>query len=213
MATVLDRQGFANRQWESVKAARKERAAKRQADEKWMRSFDPNTAERKDFTRFREGIKKQALDLVGPTQGGLLNTRQAKLFDSLYHDPYRKMMHSYRTTNPKSYAGHFPIASGLQSLIPAIMKRAVGAVSGIPFLGEMLGGGEQEDMTGNYDYLRDRPTRLMTQPENMSDELFELISEDNPYDAWYSQFFPMNVPDYFYQFMDDEVLPYKLGLR
>jgi len=68
-------------------------------------------------------------------------------------------------------------------------------------------------MTGNYDYLRDRPTRLMTQPENMSDELFELISEDNPYDAWYSQFFPMNVPDYFYQFMDDEVLPYKLGLR
>ena len=213
MATVLDRQGFADRQWKSVKAARKERAAKRQADENWMRSFDPNTAKRKDFTRFREGIKKQALDLVGPTQGGLLNTRQAKLFDSLYHDPYRKMMHSYRTTNPKSYAGHFPIASGLQSLIPAIMKRAVGAVSGIPFLGEMIGRGKQEDMTGNYDYLRDRPARLTTRPEGMSDELFELISKDNPYDAWYNQFFPMNVPDYFYQFMDDEVLPYKLGLR
>ena len=53
----------------------------------------------------------------------------------------------------------------------------------------------------------------MTQPEDMSDEFFEIISEGTPYDEWYNKFFPMDVPDYFYQFMDDEVLPYKLGLR
>ena len=62
MAEVeLDRQGFANRQFKSVQAARQERAAKRAAHENWMRSFNPNTAERKDFTRFRESLKDQAL--------------------------------------------------------------------------------------------------------------------------------------------------------
>ena len=213
MATVLDRQGFADRQRKSVEAARRERAAKRQSNENWMRSFNPNTAKRKDFTKFREGLKKQALDLVGPTQGGALNSRQAELLNALYHDPYRKMMHSYRTTNPRSYAGHFPKSAGIQTLIPAIMKRAVGAMTGIPFLGEMLKERKKEDLRGNYSYLRDRPERLMTQPEGMGDELFDLISEESPYDKWYSQFFPMDVPDYFYQFMDDEVLPYKLGLR
>ena len=70
-----------------------------------------------------------------------------------------------------------------------------------------------EEILGDYSYLQDRPSRYMTQPEDMSDEFFEIISEGNPYDEWYNKFFPMDVPDYFYQFMDDEVLPYKLGLR
>ena len=210
---VLDRQGFANRQFKSVQAARQERAAKRAAHENWMRSFNPNTAERKDFTRFRESLKDQALKAIGPTQGGILNSKQAQQLAALYSDPYRKMMHQYRTTNPKSYAGHFPISSFIQTAGPKLMGMGIGAVSGIPGLSKMFDNKADEEILGDYSYLQDRPSRYMTQPEDMSDEFFEIISEGNPYDEWYNKFFPMDVPDYFYQFMDDEVLPYKLGLR
>ena len=44
----------------SLKAARDERAAKAEEQRQFMTSFNPNTADRKDFTRFRENLKKQA---------------------------------------------------------------------------------------------------------------------------------------------------------
>lgn len=214
MAEVeLDRQGFADRQFKSVQAARQARAAKRAAHENWMRSFNPNTAAREDFTRFRESLKDQALRAIGPTQGGLMNTRQAQQLASLYSDPYRKMMNQYRITNPKSYAGHFPYSAFMQSAGPKLMGMGMGLVSGIPGLSKMFDNKAEEEILGDYSYLQDRPTRYMTQPEDMSDELFEIISGNNPYDEWYDEFFPMDVPDYFYQFMDDEMLPYKLGVR
>jgi len=221
MAEVeLDRQGFANRQFKSVQAARQERAAKRAAHEHWMRSFNPNTAARKDFTRFRESLKDQALQAIGPTQGGLMNTKQAGQLASLYSDPYRKMMNQYRMTNPKSYAGHFPYSSFMQSAGPKLMGMGIGALSGIPGLGKMFDNKAEEEILGDYSYLQSRPTRFETQPDDMSDEIWEIIMDANnqgiktsPYDEWYDEFFPMDVPDYFYQFMDDEMLPYKLGIR
>ena len=46
-----------------------------------------------------------------------------------------------------------------------------------------------------------------------NEALLGLIESINPYEANYRQFFPMQVPDYFYQFMDNEMLPYILGMR
>jgi uncharacterized protein (UPF0335 family) len=216
----LDRQGFADRQFKSVQAARQERAAKRAEKEYFMRSFNPNTATREDFTRFREGLKNQALDAIGPRQGGILNSRQAQQLASLYSDPYRKMMNQYRITNPESYSGNFPISSFIQSAGPKLMGMGIGALSGVPGLSKMFDNKADDEILGDYSYLKYRPTRLESQPDNMSDELWEIIMdaynqgfETSPEDSWYSQFYPMNVPDYFYQFMDDEILPYKLGIQ
>ena len=62
---------------------------------------------------------------------------------------------------------------------------------------------EKESEVGDYSYLDERPDRLMSPGSTEED--------------WYSQFYPYNVPWWFYQFMDhdpnfnrDETLPYKL---
>ena len=48
----------------SLKAARDERAAKAQEERQFMTSFNPNTADRKDFTRFRENLKSAGLGIL-----------------------------------------------------------------------------------------------------------------------------------------------------
>ena len=40
----------------SLQAARDERAAKAQEERSFMTSFNPNTSDRRDFTRFRENL-------------------------------------------------------------------------------------------------------------------------------------------------------------
>ena len=196
----------------SLKAARDERAAKAQEERQFMTSFNPNTADRKDFTKFRENLKKQALDIIGPTQGGILSSQQGRAFDKLYNEPYRKMMGMYMRTNPKDYAENFPISFGIQRAIPFAVEKAMGAITGIPFLGEMLPKRTNE-LLGDLSYLDYRPNRLMTKPDNISEELLQVVEENNPYEAYYRQFFPAALPDYFYQFMDDEMLPYILGME
>ena len=201
----------------SLKAARDERAAKAQEERQFMTSFNPNTADRKDFTRFRTNLKKQALDAIGSTQGGILSSSQGRALDKLYHEPYRKMMGMYMRTNPKDYAENFPISFGIQRAIPFAAEKAVGALTGIPFLGNMLPKRTNE-LLGDLSYLDYRPTRLMNYPEGFAfddgnEDLLGLIESIDPYEANYRQFFPMQVPDYFYQFMDDEMLPYKLGIQ
>ena len=197
----------------SLKAARDERAAK---ERKFMTSFNPNTAKREDFTRFRENLKKQALDIIGPTQGGILSSSQGRAFDKLYNEPYRKMMGMYMRTNPKDYAENFPISFGIQRALPMLAEKAIGAATGIPFLGNMLPKRTNE-LLGDLSYLDYRPTRLMNYPEGFAfddgnEDLLGLIESIDPYEANYRQFFPMEVPDYFYQFMNDEMLPFKLGM-
>ena len=201
----------------SLKAARDERAAKAQEERQFMTSFNPNTADRKDFTRFRTNLKKQALDAIGSTQGGILSSSQGRALDKLYHEPYRKMMGMYMRTNPKDYAENFPISFGIQRAIPFAAEKAVGGLTGIPFLGNMLPKRTNE-LLGDLSYLDYRPTRLMNYPEGFAfddgnEALLGLIESINPYEANYRQFFPMQVPDYFYQFMDNEMLPYILGMR
>ena len=98
----------------SLKAARDERAAKAEEERQFMTSFNPNTADRKDFTRFRENLKRQALDAIGPTQGGILSSQQGRALEKLYSEPYRNMMNMYMRTNPKDYAENFPISFGIQ---------------------------------------------------------------------------------------------------
>ena len=201
----------------SLKAARDERAAKAQEERQFMTSFNPNTADRKDFTRFRTNLKKQALDAIGSTQGGILSSSQGRALDKLYHEPYRKMMGMYMRTNPKDYAENFPISFGIQRAIPFAAEKAVGALTGIPFLGNMLPKRTNE-LLGDLSYLDYRPTRLMNYPEGFAfddgnEDLLGLIESIDPYEANYRQFFPMQVPDYFYQFMDNEMLPYILGMR
>ena len=206
MKPFVDRQ---RKYMEAQKAAREKRAAE---ERKFMTSFNPNTADRKEFTRFRENLKKQALDIIGPTQGGILSSSQGRAFDKLYNEPYRKMMGMYMRTNPKDYAENFPISFGIQRAIPFAAEKAMGAITGIPFLGEMLPKRTNE-LLGDLSYLDYRPNRLMTKPDNISEELLQVVEENNPYEAYYRQFFPAALPDYFYQFMDDEMLPYILGMR
>ena len=211
MKPFVDRQ---RKYMEAQKAARDERAAK---ERKFMTSFNPNTADRKDFTRFRENLKKQALDIIGPTQGGILSSSQGRALDKLYNEPYRKMMGMYMRTNPKDYAENFPISFGIQRAIPFAAEKAMGAMTGIPFLGEMLPKRTNE-LLGDLSYLDYRPNRLMNLPEGFAfddgnEALLELIEQINPYEANYRPFFPMQVPDYFYQFMDNEMLPFIMGMR
>ena len=201
----------------SLKAARDERAAKAQEERQFMTSFNPNTADRKDFTRFRQNLRKQALDAIGPTQGGILSSQQGRALEKLYSEPYRNMMNMYMRTNPKDYQENFPISFGIQRAIPLVMEKAMGAMTGIPFLGNMLPKRTNE-LLGDLSYLDYRPTRLMNYPEGFAfddgnEDLLGLIESIDPYEANYRQFFPMQVPDYFYQFMDNEMLPYILGMR
>ena len=201
----------------SLQAARDERAAKAQEERQFMTSFNPNTAKREDFTRFRENIKRQAIEAAGPSQGGIFSSQQGKAIDKLYHEPYRKMMGMFLKTNPEKYAENFPIAYQAQKLIPNIVKAGIGAASGIPMLGQMLPK-QTNELLGDLSYLDYRPNRLMNLPEGFSfddgnQELLSLIESIDPYEANYRQFFPMQVPDYFYQFMDNEMLPYIMGMR
>ena len=201
----------------SLKAARDERAAKAEEERQFMTSFNPNTADRKDFTRFRENLKRQALDAIGPTQGGILSSQQGRALEKLYSEPYRNMMNMYMRTNPKDYQENFPIAFGIQRAIPLAMEKAMGAMTGIPFLSQMLPKRTNE-LLGDLSYLDYRPTRLMNYPEGFAfddgnEDLLGLIESIDPYEANYRQFFPMQVPDYFYQFMDNEMLPYIMGMR
>ena len=201
----------------SLKAARDERAAKAQEERQFMTSFNPNTADRKDFTRFRENLKRQALDAIGPTQGGILSSQQGRALEKLYSEPYRNMMNMYMRTNPKDYQENFPISFGIQRALPMLAEKAIGAATGIPFLGNMLPKRTNE-LLGDLSYLDYRPTRLMNYPEGFAfddgnEDLLGLIESIDPYEANYRQFFPMQVPDYFYQFMDNEMLPYILGMR
>ena len=206
MKPFVDRQ---RKYFEAQKAAREERAAE---ERKFMTSFNPNTAKREDFTRFRENLKKQALDIIGPTQGGILSSSQGRAFDKLYNEPYRKMMGMYMRTNPRDYEENFPTSYAIQRAIPFVAEKAMGAITGIPFLGEMLPKRTNE-LLGDLSYLDYRPNRLMTKPDNISEELLQVVEENNPYEAYYRQFFPAALPDYFYQFMDNEMLPYILGME
>ena len=201
----------------SLQAARDERAAKAQEERSFMTSFNPNTADRRDFTRFRENIKRQAIEAAGPSQGGIFSSQQGKAIDKLYHEPYRKMMGQYLKTNPKDYAENFPISFGIQRALPMAAKGIMGAVSGIPMLGKMLPE-QTNELLGDLSYLDYRPNRLMNLPEGFAfddgnEALLELIEQINPYEANYRPFFPMQVPDYFYQFMDNEMLPFIMGMR
>ena len=56
---------FVDRQRKSMEASRKAREAKAQEYDSFMRNFNPNTAKRSDFTKFREGLKNQAAKAVG----------------------------------------------------------------------------------------------------------------------------------------------------
>ena len=206
MKPFVDRQ---RKYFEAQKAAREERAAE---ERKFMTSFNPNTAKREDFTRFRENLKKQALDIIGPTQGGILSSSQGRAFDKLYNEPYRKMMGMYMRTNPRDYEENFPTSYAIQRALPMAAEKAMGAITGLPFLGEMLPKRTNE-LLGDLSYLDYRPNRLMTKPDNISEELLQVVEENNPYEAYYRQFFPAALPDYFYQFMDDEMLPYILGME
>ena len=123
----------------SLQAARDERAAKAQEERQLMTSFNPNTADRGDFTRFRENLKEQALRAANARpDGGIMGAKNAEIFRSLYDDPYRKMMGQYLKTNPKDYAENFPISFGIQRALPMAAKGIMGAMSGIPMLGQML---------------------------------------------------------------------------
>ena len=201
----------------SLKAARDERAAKAEEERQFMTSFNPNTADRKDFTRFRENLKRQALDAIGPTQGGILSSQQGRALEKLYSEPYRNMMNMYMRTNPKDYQENFPISYGIQRMIPQAGKAIVSGLSGIPMLGAMIPK-QTNELLGDLSYLDYRPTRLMNYPEGFAfddgnEALLGLIESIDPYEANYRQFFPMQVPDYFYQFMDNEMLPYIMGMR
>ena len=142
----------------SLKAARDERAAKAQEERQFMTSFNPNTADRKDFTRFRENLKRQALDAIGPTQGGILSSQQGRALEKLYSEPYRNMMNMYMRTNPRDYEENFPTSYAIQRAIPFAAEKAMSAITGIPFLGEMLPKRTNE-LLGDLSYLDYRPTR------------------------------------------------------
>ena len=205
-----------------MEASRKEREAKAQEERQFMTSFNPNTADRKDFTRFRENLKKQAAEAIGakfnPSGSiGIMGSNKAAAFDALYTKPYQKMMNMYMRTNPKDYQENFPYSFAIQRALPMAAEKAVGALTGIPFLSQMLPKRTNE-LLGDLSYLDYRPNRLMNLPEGFAfddgnEALLELIEQINPYEANYRPFFPMQVPDYFYQFMDNEMLPFIMDMK
>jgi len=201
------------------KAARQERAAE---ERNFMENFNPNTAKRKDFTKFREGLKKQALKAVGARpDGGIMGSKNAEMFHKMYDEPYRALMNQYMMTNPESYQSHFPKTYAFTRGMPKIMKGIMGAASGIPMLGAMLPEPKPNELLGDFSYLDYRPTRLGTPAGDVMREAYtsqagfeypEVLSTGAMED-YYDEYFPMQLPDYFYQFMDDEMLPYRLGVR
>jgi hypothetical protein len=121
---------FVDRQRKSMEASRKAREAKAQEERNFMTSFNPNTAERKDFTRFRENLKEQAAKAVGarfnPSGSiGIMGAKNAEAFKSLYDDPYRKMMGQYMKTNPRDYKENFPISYAIQNILPMVAKTSL----------------------------------------------------------------------------------------
>jgi hypothetical protein len=212
---------FVDRQRKSMEASRKEREAKAQKYDSFMRNFNPNTAKRSDFTKFREGLKKQALKAVGARpDGGIMGSANAEKFRKLYDEPYRALMNQYMMTNPESYQSHFPKTYAFTRGMPEIMKGIMGAASGIPMLGAMIPKQENE-LLGDFSYLDYRPTRLGTPAGDVMREAYtsqagfeypEVLSTGAMED-YYDEYFPMQLPNYFYQFMDDEMLPYRLGVR
>ena len=209
----------------SLQAARDVRAAAAQEERQFMTSFNPNTAKREDFTRFRENLRNQAAKAVGarfnPSGSiGIMGSKAAEEFHSMYSDPYRKMMGQYMMTNPESYKSHFPKTYLAQRALPKIVTSIMGAASGIPLLGKMIPE-QTNELLGDLSYLDYRPTRLGTPEGEVMREAYtspagfeypEVLSTGAMED-YYDQFFPMQVPDYFYQFMDNEMLPYILGMR
>ena len=216
---------FVDRQTKYInlqKAARQERAAE---ERNFMENFNPNTAKRADFTRFRENLKNQAAKAVGarfnPSGSiGIMGSANAEKFRKLYDEPYRALMNQYMMTNPESYKSHFPKTYAFTRGIPEIVKGIVGAASGFPMLGAILPKQENK-LLGDFSYLDYRPTRLGTPKGEVMREAYtspagfeypEVLSTGIMED-YYDEYFPMQLPDYFYQFMDDEMLPYMLGMR
>ena len=119
-----------------------------------------------------------------------MGAKNAEIFRSLYDDPYRKMMGQYLKTNPKDYQENFPYSFAIQRALPMAAKAAMGAISGIPMLGKMLPE-QTNELLGDFSYLDYKP----------------------------NQSFSMQLPDYFYQFIDsdekdnNEILQYLLGMR
>lgn len=206
----------------SLQAARDERAAAAQAERNFMTSFNPNTAKRADFTRFREGLKQQALNAVGARpDGGIMGSKNAEMFHKMYSEPYRALMNQYMMTNPESYQSHFPKTYAFTRGMPEIMKGIMGAASGIPMLGSMLPEPKPNELLGDFSYLDYRPTRLGTPKGEVMREAYTsaggfdypAVLSSGAMEDYYDEYFPMVLPDYFYQFMDDEMLPYRLGVR
>jgi len=217
---------FVDRQTKYInlqKAARQERAAE---ERNFMENFNPNKAKREDFTRFREGLKKQAAKAIGarfnPSGSiGIMGSENAEKFRKLYDEPYRALMNQYMMTNPESYQSHFPKTYAFTRGMPNIMKGILGAVSGIPMLGAMLPEQKPNELLGDFSYLDYRPTRLGTPEGEVMREAYTspagyerpAVISSGVMEDYYDEYFPMQVPDYFYQFMDDEMLPYRLGVR
>ena len=196
------------------------RSLRKREQDKFMRSFDPNTAAqvqpwqegKRDFRRFREGLKEQAMGLIGPTQGGMLSSAQKARLDALYSDPYRGMMEKFKRTNPEKYKGHFPASYYAMEAAPGLMAKGIGAFTDIPLMGglisQFLKPEEKESEVGDYDYLDYRPDKIGEPEGTITDHN---ISSGVPED-WYSKNYPLKVPWWFYQFMDDEFMrSYKLG--
>jgi len=195
------------------------RSLRQREQDDFMRSFDPNKAVQvkpwqegdREFKRFREGLKEQAMSRIGPTQGGMLSSAQKARLDALYSDPYRGMMEKFKRTNPEKYKGHFPASYYATEVGPGLMAKGIGAFTDIPLMGglisQFLKPEEKESEVGDYGYLDYRPDKIR-EPEGTM--MGHDISSGTPED-WYSKDYPLEVPWWFYQFMDDETLPYKLG--
>ena len=201
----------------------------------FMSTFNPNEASRSDFNKFRENLKQQGIQTLldspksssyfvqtrnfnpqgaelDPVSGQRFDFVPSNMFtgqgkqvlDEIYTEPYQEMMGSFLETNPQKYKELFPVAYFMQRGLPSLAGMAMGAVTGIPGVGSMIQNmlPEKQDMTGNFDYLDYTPTRL---PKIN----FKSPDSSGVMGQYYRQFYPLDLPEFFYQFMDDEVLPYK----
>jgi hypothetical protein len=114
------------------------------------------------------------------------------------------MMGNFLKTNPERFKELFPVSYFMQRGIPSLAGMAMGAITGIPGVGPMIQNmlPQKQDMTGNFNYLDYTPTRL---PKIN----FKSPDSSGVMGQYYRQFYPLDLPEFFYQFMDDEVLPYK----
>ena len=201
----------------------------------FMSTFNPNEASRSDFNKFRENLKQQGIQTlldspkagsyfvktrnfnpqgaeIDPVSGQRFDfvpsnafTGQGKqVLDQIYTEPYQEMMGNFLETNPQKYKELFPVSYFFQRGIPSLAGMAMGAVTGIPGVGPMIQNmlPEKQDMTGNFNYLDYTPNRL---PKIN----FKSPDSSGVMGQYYRQFYPLDLPEFFYQFMDDEVLPYK----